>query len=761
MIDNDNREFSLIEIYYTFKKHIKIFSYILFITLFASIYYTLVSKPVYSSVSKIMISEDQKSMTMLDFNIGSNRNYIQNEIEILKSYTTSLLTVKSLLNSKHKNNLYLFNTKEYEPVWYRTYLTFGLLDRFQNTNNFDNIEISPHLINRFVKKLNNSISIVNNRNTDAIIITVKSLSAIEAELIANTIVSEYMNRDLAWITGEMSHLQSFLISQLEVKELELEKIENKLMNFQEQNKIFSLDDNSQLILENLTQFESLYNRTLAEISIAIEKEEYLNNQLTENELSFSENVSNSINDRLTAMKEELYEYESRLISINIQYDENHSAADQIKSKISLLRNQIKSATREMILEGISSANPMLYRQNLIDSVISLRAFKSGLESKSEAYSKLVNEYDLKLGNLPEKLLEFTRLDRSRSIQSDTYGFMRKKLEESRIGEASKLGKIRIVDNAILNTKPIKPSKYKNIFLGIVFGTLFGMLFILFYEFFDNSIKTVEQIERRGLNLLTIIPTIRANYLKNKKKTKKYVRENKNIKKLERRLLTHESPKSPISEAYRSLRTSLMYSKKDEKSRIILVSSAGPGEGKTTTVANLAITYANLGKKTLLIDLDLRKPVLHKVFNIEKSPGMANYLSGFESLEKISCKTSIENLDLIPSGIVPPNPSEVIQNKLMKVFINNIREKYDIILFDSPPLIAVTDAFILRTYVDQFVLVVRSSITEKGALDRVLNMFKASESHITGVVLNGMSEENSYGSGYYYNYYQYYYGEGQD
>jgi len=291
---------------------------------------------------------------------------------------------------------------------------------------------------------------------------------------------------------------------------------------------------------------------------------------------------------------------------------------------------------------------------------------------------------------------------------------------------------------------------------LLLGLGMGALIAFVIEYFDNTVKSVEQIERRGMSILAMIPDLqKADSIS---KRKKQSPNNGQIQNLIRRLITSEDPKSPISEAYRTLRTSLMYNSKTEDSHIILVSSSGPGEGKTTTVANLAITYANLGKKTVLIDVDLRKPVVNKIFDIKKSPGITEYLSSSADIEQIAHSTDIANLDVISSGVTPPNPSELLESDKMLELIKDLRKKYDLILFDSPPLIAVTDAFVLLKYVDQFLLVVRAGKTEKGALNRVCTAVNDSQYSITGVVLNAISQEFSYGAGYYYNYYQYYYGE---
>ena len=261
-------------------------------------------------------------------------------------------------------------------------------------------------------------------------------------------------------------------------------------------------------------------------------------------------------------------------------------------------------------------------------------------------------------------------------------------------------------------------------------------------------------------MLGVIPSIGGK--STRKKTKKYIAQNKNLDKIERRLITHEDPKSPVSEAYRALRTSLMYTKSNENCRVLLVSSAGPGEGKTTTIANLAITYANLGKRTILIDSDLRKPVIHNIFKLDKSPGLTSFLSDNEKDEnKIIHSTNVNNLDVITSGIIPPNPSELLDSHKLEDLLIKLKSKYDVILFDTPPLIAVTDAFVLMKYITQFILVIRAGVTERMALDRVMINVRQSGFNETGVVLNALEESHSYGAGYYYNYYQYYYAENSE
>ena len=210
-----------------------------------------------------------------------------------------------------------------------------------------------------------------------------------------------------------------------------------------------------------------------------------------------------------------------------------------------------------------------------------------------------------------------------------------------------------------------------------------------------------------------------------------------------------------------MRTNLVYS--TTKIKTLLISSAGPGEGKTTTVANLAITYANLGKKTLLVDTDLRRPVVHNVFGLEKEPGVTNFLSDqTRDIHKLVRSTPIENLSVITSGVIPPNPSEMLGSIKMREFIKVLESNWDMVLFDSPPLVAVTDANLISKGIDQIILVVKVGQTDKKAFHHTVQNLSNINAPLGGIILNAVDNKSSYGSYYYYyyqNYYNYYGREG--
>ena len=747
-LDNHKEELSFKEIYFLILKHRKIFISSITLCFFITLIYVLTVNPTYESNGSIIIEDPKNDVSnIFDVGLGKTKNFIENETEILKSRTTSEEVIRQIYNSGNK--FYILQNKISNNSFVKKI--------FNKEYYIEDMVLTDSLLSEFSDFLRNSMRVENARDTDVLKIYIQSKNPEEAATLVNTVINVYKQRDLNWATGEMQHLKQFLNEQLNLKEVELNNIEEKLKDFQQNEKVFSIDDNYSLLLSELRQLESKYYNFEAEINILQSRKKYMYNKLSEDEKGLAKSLANAINSRLNAIRTEIASKEAELITTVNQYGDSHTQVKSIKNKISKLKSNLKDETNDFINNGISVSDPLLYRQEVMDSLIKVESIIPNLESKKIEYKKLIDEYEGQLSNLPEKVLEFTRLERVRNIQSETYSFMRQKLEEARINEASKIGKIRIVDHAVADYIPIKPNKKLFILLSLILGSVLGIAIIGIIEFFDNTIKSIEQIERRGYSLLAVIPSIGSKTTK--RKTKKYIAQNKNLEKIERRLITHEDPKSPISEAYRGLRTSLMYTKSNENCRVILVSSAGPGEGKTTTIANLAITYANLGKKTVLIDSDLRKPVVHNIFNVDKSPGLTSYLSENEKDEKkLINKTNVNNLDVITSGIIPPNPSELLDSPLLENFLNKLKKNYDVILFDTPPLIAVTDAFVLMKYITQFILVVRAGVTERVALDRVMTNVRQSGFKESGVVLNALEESHSYGAGYYYNYYQYYYAE---
>lgn len=220
----------------------------------------------------------------------------------------------------------------------------------------------------------------------------------------------------------------------------------------------------------------------------------------------------------------------------------------------------------------------------------------------------------------------------------------------------------------------------------------------------------------------------------------------------RPIITHQNPKSPISEAYRALRTNIQFSSIDEELRVIMVTSAGPGEGKSTTLINLAVAYAQSDKKVLVIDGDLRKPTMHHTLRVSNRWGLTNLLTNQLTIREVLQDTFIPNLQIITSGPIPPNPSEILASKKMISTIDELKGRFDIILIDAPPAIAVTDSQIIASRTDGVILVVNSERTKRDAVLKAKQNLDNVRARILGVILNNVDRKSK--DAYYY----YYYGE---
>ena len=748
-----------------------IFSIIL-LSIGISLYITWSTTPVYNASVDILIEKKSKAENIFQFSEDDSRE-ISNELQILDSRTLADEVVRELWDSKYRNNLFLFDTKVFYPRGQRVreflkkIISFGFWEHEMELPQNHKTTSDITLIKKYSSKIRKNISVSNKRGTKLIKIKYSNPNPQEAALIANTIANVYRRIDQEWISNESQGLVKFLNEQIDLKSKELEYAEIQLKKFKVENKIFSIEASSSVLYSQSIEIERELNNTIVQLNINNKQIELTNSLLTREEQVLAKSLTNSLSSTLNALREEIITYQKELIKNITLYGENHEAVNLLQSKIDNLKIKLNNETVNFLDQGLSSLDPIEYRQTLISKLITFETEGDYLNSKIEEYELLLSTYNKKLLDLPKLQMEYARVEREFLVLSQSYKFMRSKLEDARISTASEIGKVRIIDEAVASPIPIKPDLIKNLLLGIFIGSILSGFGIYIREILDYTVKSIEYMERFSIPLLAIIPAIGREGSKhkskkdNKMKSFKLLNGAKNLDNLQRRLITHESPKSPVSEAYRHLRTNLLYTQANKDSKnTIMVSSPGPGEGKTTTIINLAITFANLGKKTILIDSDLRKPVLHKVFNTEKDKGLTHYLCDTDSdigLGDIIKNTEIQNLSLITCGLIPPNPSELLASEKMEKLICELESQYDIVLLDAPPIMAVTDAILLSKYVSKFILLVRVGVSDKGGTARSIESLNQVNTKVSGIVMNALDANNSsyYNNYYYYQNYYYY------
>ena len=389
--------------------------------------------------------------------------------------------------------------------------------------------------------------------------------------------------------------------------------------------------------------------------------------------------------------------------------------------------------------------------------------KSHVELLQEALDKQKAEAN----DLAEKLVQYHILQHDAESNKLLYDGLLQKLKEAGITAGLRSTNVRVVDPALAPSSPARPQKFRNIALACLVGLVGGVGLALFREYLDNTVKSPDDVEAlTGLPSLAVVPAL-PGLPSTQGRLSRLAREaapqSASGPRVE--LLSYIQPKSQISEAFRALRTSLLLSQADHPPQVILVTSALPREGKTTAAVNLAVTLAQLGDRTLLMDSDLRKPGIRRALNLTggKEVGLSSYLAGVSTLDEVMMPhPTINNLVALTTGPVPPSPADLLSSHRMREAITDLRHRFKFVVIDSPPVMAATDAVILSALTDGVLLVVRSGETPKEAFTRTRDLLAAVKCRLLGVVLNAV---DSSAPDYYYSYryypYAYGYGYGED
>lgn len=373
-------------------------------------------------------------------------------------------------------------------------------------------------------------------------------------------------------------------------------------------------------------------------------------------------------------------------------------------------------------------------------------------------------------------IDYSRLVREAEVNKKLYAMLKEKLEEARITEAEKVSDVSIVDPAVMPGGPISASRHVGILLGIIMGLALGVFAAFIFETLDTSISTIEDVEKvLELPVLGIVPPTRHEFTTKKAGLFDILKDRLFPQGKEEQqegvyLIAHHEPRSTIAEAYRNIQTNI---KLGPGKKTILVTSSGPREGKSSISSNLGIIMAQAGLKTLLISADLRRPMLDKAFGIKREPGLHELVTGAANLkdvlnnvidimvgdmpfEEIRKSPGIENIWIIPSGHLPYNPAEILKSKEVDTMLEIAKERFDVIIFDAPPVLPVTDASILAGKMDTVILVYETGRTSREALKRAKAQLESVGAKIAGVILNHTRPQAEAVVTYpYYKYHEYY------
>ncbi|MBW3535605.1 MAG: polysaccharide biosynthesis tyrosine autokinase [Gemmatimonadetes bacterium] len=555
--------------------------------------------------------------------------------------------------------------------------------------------------------------------------------------VPNTVASIFIARRSAMKKTEARSTVEFLTSQIESYTEDLRLAEENVLAFRQGEQVVNLEAEGSEQVRRLVEEQARRDQISGEL-------EGLNEILDEIERTDADPLRRGENPyrRLAAFPTFLQ---------NQAVTELMSELNRIETELQdqLTRRTVSHPDVQGRLQGIRQLEAQLHQLAV--------NYRSTLRSQIASATQRLAQFGSQLEAIPQKELQQARLERQQEVLEQVFTLLQNRLKEAEIAQAVEPGDVRVVDEAGLPTRPIRPRKTRSMVLAVIFGLVLGVGVAAGKDYMDETVRSREELTRiADLPVLGMIPRIRGTGKANGKLRKGQQDHGG-------RLVTRNDVSNPVSEAYRAFRTNITFLGIDEPPRVLVLTSPGPGEGKSTSTVNLAITLAQQGTRTLVVDCDLRRGILHKVLGeSDAKPGLTNVIMNECELDDAVRSVEVADgkmLDLLPTGTLPPNPSELVGSQHMRRLLAELRERYEMVLLDSPPLNLVTDAAVLGAEADGVILIARAGATDRGALRFALDQLEAVNAKVKGTVLNDLDYQGRgryYGSGAGYGYYHRYY-----
>ncbi len=734
--------------------------------------------PVYSVTSTIIVRDDTKAgkgqlsgyeNIIEGMDIFRSKKNIYNEMGILQSYSLAYKTLTELKDFEityvlvgrrgikesplynrspfiveldtshvqmrgHRVNIFLLSGKKYrltidEGMDTDTVLRYG--EPFVNDNfsfrlflrNPETFNPEDQLSNKYYFVINDLNSLtnqykgklsitVNDKKGSILILTTQGPVAQQECDYLNKLGEVYIRSGLEEKNRIAINTIKFIDQQLQSIVDSLRKAEMNLENFRIQNNVIDISKEGMAIYDKVSEYQS------QKAMLEIQKNYYQYVlKFLEKSVNVSEMVAPSvagINDPvLISLIQQLIELYSQKTNLQISTQPNSTGLQLINQKI--------YETRKLLVDNVKS---------LIHST------ELGINDIEKNINALTN----RIRKLPIKERQLLGIERVYNIANQIYTYLLEKRAEAGIAKASNVADNKILDIARPeNATKVKPKTSLNYMIALVLGFIIPLTILLLLEYFNNKIVDKKDIETK--TRVPILGTIGHNSTED------------NIPVLTR-------PKSALAESFRALRTNLQYKLKEKNQKVIVVTSTISGEGKTFAAENLAVIIAMSGKKTLLASFDLRKPKIHRDFHFDNDTGLSSYLSNQHSYEEMIRKSNIDNLYIATSGVVPPNPAELLESPRTKEFFDRAREEFDYIVVDTPPLAIVTDTLLLIPHGDTILYLVRQNYSSKDVIPYLDDLYEKQELKKLGILVNDIKLSSYYGYSYGYGYgYGYHYGYG--
>src|SRR5216684_3689055 len=557
-------------------------------------------------------------------------------------------------------------------------------------------------------------------NTRIIEIHYRSTDPTLAANVVNALAATYVEQNFKTKFESTMQASDWLSKQLVDLQMKVETSQEKLVRYQKEHEIFGVDDKQNIITEKLDELNK--EMTAAEFDRMQKEAVYRQTQSNDPVAVAAAIVADTTGGGTGAASALLDKLHEQQASLRIQVADLSTQFGPSYPKIAQLNNQLKEIDRQLQSETNKAVDHLngryqaaLQRENML---------RASFEKQKQEANKL-----------NESAIEYSLLKRDVDSNRTLYEGLLEKLKEAGVTAGLRSNNFRIINAARVPTSPSEPNIPRNLAFALVLGVISGVGLAFLLENLDNTVRTPEQAQAiSGLPSLGMIPL--GSKSANHGSTGKRLALTASKEVVE--TVTQVRPQSQMAESYRALRTSLLLSNLGAPPKVIMVTSARPQEGKTTTSINTAIVLAQKGVRVLLVDGDLRRPSIHKTLGMGPRSGLSNVLTGSATLQQtITTSPVLPNLFIMPAGTPPPNPAELLASSNMRDLIVELRELYDHIVIDTPPTLSVTDAVVLSPRADATILVIRSGQTTKPALRRARDILMQVNAHVAGVLLNAV------------------------
>jgi len=715
-----------------------------------SIITSFFATPIYMATTSLLIEEESSRVLSVEDEFGVSRRvtdmrFFDTQLSLLQSRSLAE-RVSRKMNLLRREEFGANQTPKRSIISSIKYvLTFQWIPKKKDSEDEDSgvrIRMNPH--SSIARSIVGGLEIEPVRNTRLVYLSYKSPYPNLAAELVNNLAQEYINFSIEKRSGITKERLDFLEEQIAILRDELNAKNRELQRYSLEKDIVELSQSDNPAIADYEEVHTEHNQA---------KFERIRAYTTYTTLKDLENVEVDSLSHITA-NALIQQLQTDYARLRAEYEEkrriyglSHPEMKRIQSGLDNLAVEIKTELTKAIAAAERNYRQALNQENRL---------------KSELDSQMTNVARTGSAEVQYSLLRI-EID-SITSQIDFFVKQRDEASVSINLEGLKIGNLSVIDPAEVPFSPISPKKKRNLIMALFVGLFGGVGLCFLLDYLDNTVKGPEDIERlSGLPSLGVIPYLPPEGMTKKgggyfSKYRDYysygdevlVKEEdlEKIKNIE--LINFHHPRFFISEDYRTLRTSILLSNSHKPPKSFLVSSALPGEGKTATAANLAVAFSQLAEKVLIVDADLRKPRVHRVFRVKNVEGLSNYLTGKITLKESIKMSSIDNIWVMPSGPIPPNPAELLNSTKMQTTLKELEKEFDVVILDTPPVLAAIDTVVLSSIVDGIVYVLHAGKTVEKAYIRAIEEFNKSKSSIIGVVLNEVKLEQ--GKYYYKNYY---------